>query len=204
MAEIKTIIFDLGGVLIDWNPHYVFTENYFDSIEKRDYFFSNICTSDWNEEQDAGRSIVEATQELVVQFPDWEKPIRDYYGRWTEMLKGPIYDTVEIFRSLKNSCRYNLYALTNWQANLFDIALVRYDFLHWFDGRVVSGEEKTRKPFPEFYQRLLDRYNVDPADALFIDDNLRNVKAAEGMGMESIHFKNPGQLKDDLIRKNIF
>ncbi len=198
MANIKTIIFDLGGVLIDWNPHYVFDEKYFDSLATRNYFFSNICTSDWNEEQDAGRSIVEATQLLVNQFPDWEKPIRDYYGRWTEMLKGPIHETVEIFRHLKTSGKYNIYALTNWQANLFDIALVRYDFLHWFDGRVVSGEEKTRKPFPEFYQRLLDRYDVDKDEAIFIDDNARNVKAAEELGLLSIHFKNSSQLKSEL------
>ncbi|HNU14778.1 MAG TPA: HAD-IA family hydrolase, partial [Chitinophagaceae bacterium] len=146
-------------------------------------------------EQDAGRSIVEATQLLVSEFPDWEKPIRDYYGRWTDMLNGPVQDTVEIFRMLRDSNKFKQYALTNWQANLFDIALVRYDFLHWFQGRVVSGEEKTRKPFPDFYKRLLDRYNVDPSTAIFIDDNLRNVKAAEELGIKSIHFHNPGQLK---------
>ena len=203
MATINTIIFDLGNVLIDWNPHHVFTDTYFDSPEKRDYFFSNICTMDWNEQQDAGRSIVEATQELIEKFPDWEQPIRDYYGRWTEMLGGPITESVEIFRQLKASGKYKIYALTNWQAGLFDIALVRYNFLHWFDGRVVSGEEKIRKPFPEFYQRLLDRYNVNPAEALFIDDSLRNIKAAEGMGIKSVHFNSPKQLKIDLINLKI-
>lgn len=198
--SINTIIFDLGGVLLDWNPKYVFDENYFESEEKRVYFFKNICTSDWNEEQDAGRSIVEATQELVQKFPEWEQPIRDFYGRWTEMLKAPIPETVEIFRQLKESGRYKLYALTNWQVGLFDIALVRYNFLHWFDGRVVSGEEKTRKPFPEFYQRLLDRYNINPSEALFIDDNLRNVSAAEDLGINVIHFQSSEQLKKELKR----
>jgi len=196
--EINTVIWDLGGVLIDWNPRYVFNEQYFESEEKQDYFFRHICTSDWNEEQDAGRSIVEATQELVLKFPAWEKAIRDYYGRWTEMLRGPIHDTVDIFRRLKDAGTHKHYALTNWQANLFDIALVRYDFLHWFDGRVVSGEEKTRKPFPEFYRRLLDRFDVDPGKALFIDDNLRNVKAAEEMGIRSIHFQTASGLLDEL------
>ena len=201
--KINTIIFDLGGVLIDWNPRYVFDDNYFDTAEKREYFFNNICTNDWNEEQDAGRSIVEATQTLVQQFPDWEQPIRDYYGRWTDMLKASIPETVELFRELKKSERYKIYALTNWQVGLFDIALVRYNFLHWFDGRVVSGEEKTRKPFPEFYQRLLNRYNVNPAEALFIDDNLRNVKAAETLGITSIHFQSPSQLKEEIKRHNL-
>jgi len=198
MTAINTIIFDLGNVLIDWNPRHVFNNTYFESPEKREYFFSNICTMDWNEEQDAGRSIVVATQELIEKFPDWEQPIRDYYGRWTEMLCGPIKESVEILGELKESAKYKLYALTNWQAGLFDVALVRYNFLHWFDGRVVSGEEKIRKPFPEFYQRLLDRYNVNPAEALFIDDSLRNIKAAEAMGINSIHFNSPELLRSEL------
>ena len=201
--SINTIIFDLGGVLIDWNPLYVYDDKYFDSVEKKAYFFEHICSSDWNEEQDAGRSIVEATQSLIKEYPEWEQPIRDFYGRWTEMLKAPIPGTVEIFRELKDSERYKIYALTNWQAGLFDIALVRYNFLHWFDGRVVSGEEKTRKPFPEFYQRLLDRYHVKAGEAIFIDDNFRNVRAAEKLGIRSIHFESPQQLRKELNSLNL-
>jgi 2-haloacid dehalogenase len=194
---INTIIFDLGNVLVDWSPMHVFG-NYFESEEKRNYFFENICTPDWNEQQDEGRSIVEATLELIQKYPEWEQPIRDFYGRWTEMLKGPIHGSVEIFRQLKDSGKYKIYALTNWQAGLFDIALVRYNFLHWFDGRVVSGEEKMRKPFPQFYQKLLDRYHVKAEEALFIDDSLRNIKAAEELGIKSIHFQGPEQLKKEL------
>lgn len=199
---ITTIIFDLGNVLVDWSPMHVFG-NYFESEEKRNYFFENICTPDWNEQQDEGRSIVEATLELIQKYPDWEQPIRDFYGRWTEMLKGPIHGSVQIFRELRDSGKYKTYALTNWQAGLFDIALVRYDFLHWFDGRVVSGEEKMRKPFPQFYQKLLDRYHVKASEAVFIDDSLRNIKAAEEMGIKSIHFQNPDQLRKELNSLNI-
>jgi 2-haloacid dehalogenase len=195
---MNTIIFDLGGVLLDWNPLYVYDENYFKTQEDRDYFFSHICTSEWNEEQDAGRSIVVATNLLVDKFPEWEQAIRDYYGRWTEMLNGPIWETVEIFRQLKATGKYKIYALTNWQADLFNIALVRYNFLHWFDGRVVSGEEKMRKPFPEFYQLILNRYQVPASQALFIDDNLRNVQGAVAVGIKSIHFQSPEQLKSSL------
>jgi len=195
---INTVIFDLGGVLLDWSPKYVYDDHYFDSLEKRDYFFKHICTNEWNEEQDAGRSIVEATQLLVAQFPDWEQPIRDYYGRWTDMLKGPIVETVEIFRELKQSGRFKIYALTNWQADLFHVPLVRYNFLHWFDGRVVSGEERTRKPFPEFYHRLFTRYGVNPRQAVFVDDSLRNVKGGEAVGLNSIHFQSPGQFRKEL------
>lgn len=202
-SKVKTIIFDLGAVLLDWNPLYVYDENYFESQEKRDHFFSTICTSEWNEEQDAGRSIVTGTQLLVEQFPQWEQAIRDYYGRWTEMLRGPIYDTVDIFKKLKDSGNYKIYALTNWQADLFNIALVRYNFLHWFDGIVVSGVEKMRKPFPEFYQLLLQRYKIDAATAVFIDDNLRNITGSEAVGIKSIHFQSPAQLADALRKLHI-
>lgn len=198
MAGINTIIFDLGGVLIDWNPRYVFNDDYFETTETRDHFFKKICTPDWNENQDAGYPIAKATEERIALFPEWEKAIRDYYGRWTEMLRGPIDETVDIFRKLKQNPALKIYALTNWSAETFPVALERFDFLQWFDGRVVSGEEKMRKPFPEFYQLLLNRYNVNPAQALLIDDSIRNIKAGEAIGIKGVHFINPGQLKNDL------
>jgi 2-haloacid dehalogenase len=166
MHAFNTIIFDLGGVLIDWNPDYVYRTIFQDEAELR-WFYQNICTSDWNEEQDAGRPLAEATELLVAQFPEHEANIRAYYGRWEEMLKGPIEATVEILRTLKEKTDYKLYALTNWSAETFPVALQRYEFLHWFDGRVVSGEEKTRKPFKQIYELLLQRYNIDPRSAIF-------------------------------------
>jgi 2-haloacid dehalogenase len=199
---IDAIIFDLGGVLIDWNPSYVF-DKMFDDEEKKKHFFENICTSDWNEKQDAGRSLKEATEELLQKHPDWKEYIEAYYGRWEEMLGGPIHGTVEIFKQLKETGKYKIYALTNWSAELFPIALERYEFLHWFDGRVVSGEEKMRKPFPEFYQLILNRFELTPGETLFIDDNLRNAHAAEEIGLRTIHFQSSGQLKEDLMRAGI-
>lgn len=198
---VETIIWDLGGVLIDWKTTYVFDEHYFDSIETRDRFFNTVCTNDWNENQDAGYPIEKATAEKIAEFPQWESAIRDFYGRWEEMLHGPIQDTVDVFRELRATQLYKFYALTNWSAETFPIALKRFDFLHWFDGRVVSGEEKTRKPFPEFYQILIDRYQLNPETSLFIDDNLRNVKAAEALRIPSIHFQDAVQLKAELDRR---
>ena len=195
--EIKAIIWDLGGVLIDWNPAYVF-DSMFEDEEKKAFFFQHVCTSDWNENQDAGYPVQKATEELVAKHPEWKDYIEAYYGRWTEMLGGPIHGTVEIFREITESKKYKQYALTNWSGELFPIALERYDFLHWFDGRVVSGDEKMRKPFPEFYQLLLDRYGLTPADVIFIDDNLRNVNAAIELGIRSIRFESPGQLRSAL------
>jgi 2-haloacid dehalogenase len=195
MQKINTIIWDLGGVLIDWDPRYVFTDIYFSSPEESKYFLEHICTPAWNERQDEGYPIALATEEKIAEFPGWEKAIRDYYGRWTEMLGGPIQDTVELFRQVKENPDTRSYALTNWSAETFPIALQRYDFLNWFHGRLVSGEEKTRKPFPEFFALLVKRFPVNKEESLFIDDNLRNVKAANEFGFNSIHFKNPLQLE---------
>jgi 2-haloacid dehalogenase len=197
-----TIIFDLGGVLVDWNPAYVFDKLIKDE-EKRRQFFAEICTSEWNEEQDAGRSLKDATQLLVDQHPEWQEYIEAYYGRWEEMLGGPIQETVDIFRELKESGKYRFYALTNWSAELFPIALQKYDFLHWFDGRLVSGEEKMRKPFPEFYQLLLDRFHIDKEKAVFIDDNKRNAEAAEAFGIPTIRYESAAQLRAELNKRRI-
>ena len=192
-----TIIFDLGGVLIDWNPRYVY-RTIFKTEEEIDWFFENVATHDWNENQDAGYPIALATEELIQKHPDWEKEIRAFYGRWEEMLGGPIEKTVEILKELKQNPGLKLYALTNWSAETFPVALERYEFLHWFDGRLVSGEEKTRKPFADIYQKIIDKFSIDPSKTIFIDDNLRNVKGAEALGIKGIHFQNPLQLKNEL------
>lgn len=201
-TDITTIIFDLGGVLIDWNPRYVY-RGIFDTEEKIDWFFENICTNEWNEMQDAGRSLKEATEELVSKYPEHEMEVRAYYDRWEEMLGGPIHETVEILRSLKETKKYKMYALTNWSAETFPVALQRYDFLNWFDGIVMSGEERTRKPFPEIYRVLLDRFNINSSEAVFIDDSLRNIKGAEAMGIAGIHFQSAQQLFQDLRQGQI-
>lgn len=197
MQQFDTIIFDLGGVLVDWNPRYLYRK-IFEKEDKMEYFLTHICTSDWNEEQDGGRSLAEGTQILVNQYPEWEKEIRAFYGRWEEMLGGVIMDTLSILASIKDSKKYRLYALTNWSSETFPIAQKRYDFLNWFEGILVSGTEKMRKPAPEFYQLLLDRFQIISSTALFIDDNLRNVEAARKMGITTIHFQSPTQLLEEL------
>jgi 2-haloacid dehalogenase len=193
----NTIIFDLGGVLIDWNPEYVFRELIPDEGRRR-FFFENICTHDWNVEQDAGRPLAVATQLLVSQYPDWEPEIRAFYDRWEDMLGGPIHETVELFRELKDAGRHRLLALTNWSGETFPVALERYEFLKWFEGIVVSGDEMTRKPFPDIYQILLDRYEVAPGEAVFIDDAIKNVHGAEAVGIKGLHFQGAGPLRQSL------
>ncbi len=197
MKKIDTIVFDLGGVLIDWNPDYVY-RTIFPTKQEMDWFYKNICTSDWNEEQDAGRSLSEATELLVEKFPAHASSIRAYYDRWEEMLGGPIHDTVEIFRELKQSGKLRLYALTNWSHETFPIALQKYEFLHWFDGRLVSGEEKTRKPFRDIYEKLISRFNINPSTSIYIDDNERNLVPAKELGFTTIHFREPQQFRKAL------
>ncbi|WP_138991697.1 HAD family phosphatase [Larkinella sp. C7] len=198
---INTIVFDLGAVLIDWNPHYLY-EKIFKEDEMH-HFLATVCTPAWNEEQDGGRSLAEATRVLIAQFPEHEENIRVFYDRWPEMLRGEIPGTVALLKTIRDSGNYKLYALTNWSSETFPIALERFEFLSWFDGIVVSGDEKDRKPFPSFYRTLLNRYAIEPTEALFIDDNLRNIKAAEELGIHAIHFINPEQLKAALPAFNV-
>jgi 2-haloacid dehalogenase len=197
MTRIDTIIFDLGAVLIDWNPRHLYRKIY-KTEEEITWFLENICTHEWNEKQDAGRSFEEATDELLKKFPEHEFAIRAWYDRWQETMNGPIEGTVKILQAIRDSKKYKLYALTNWSAQTFPWALEQFEFLHWFEGIVVSGHEKTRKPFPEFFQILFDRYRVNPSNALFIDDSMRNIEGAKAVGLPGIWFQSPDQLKNDL------
>ena len=203
MAEkIDTIIFDLGGVLIDWNPRYLYRK-IFKTENEVSWFLENICTSAWNDEQDGGRSFEDATRELTEKYPEFKEPIAAWYGRWQETISGPISGTVEILKTIKEARKHRLYALTNWSAETFPWALDNFDFLHWFEGIVVSGVEKCRKPLPEFFEILFDRYNVVPERAVFIDDNLANIKGAQALGLNTITFKDPHQLARELEEMNL-
>ena len=198
----NTIIFDLGNVLINWDPKLLYNK-LFDSEEKTNHFLENICTLTWNEEQDAGRSLEAGTKALIEEFPQHKTEIEAYYGRWEEMLDGAIEGSVEIFKKLRATGKYKFYALTNWSSELFPIALRQFDFLNWFDGIVVSGDEGIRKPEAAFFQILFDRYQVNPADAVFIDDNLRNVEAARELSIQSIRFTSAEELEKALKALNV-
>jgi len=201
--QIDTIIFDLGGVLIDWNPRYVYDEVFDGDTEKVEWFLNNICTSDWNVQQDAGKLMATSTEELVAQYPQYEKWIRMYYDRWEDMLKGSIPETVTILEQLKTSQKYHIYALTNWSAETFHIALERFDFLQLFEGILVSGQEKMIKPQTAIYELCLKRFNINRNKAVFIDDSLPNVKGAQKIGLTSIPFKNAQLLNKQLNKLGV-
>ncbi len=194
---INTIIFDLGKVLINWEPRNLFRKIFSDEKEM-EYFLAEVCTMDWNEQQDAGRSWQDGIDLLVPQFPKYKKEINAYFDRWEEMLDGEISGTVQILKELKASGKYHIYGLTNWSAETFPIAVKQFEFLNWFEGILVSGSEGIKKPDPAIYELLLERYSIDRKTALFIDDSLRNVAAAEKIGIKSIHFIGPENLKSSL------
>ena len=196
--NVKNIIFDLGGVLIDWNPDYVFLKVFKGDKLKLQEFYKKVCTFEWNENQDAGYPLDKATEERIKIFPEHEDQIRMYYGKWEEMIGGEIKEVVTILKNLVKENNFRVLALTNWSAETFPIALKKFDFLHLFEGIVVSGTEKTRKPFSDIYEIILNRYNLIATESIFIDDNIRNIKAANKFGIKTIHFKDPLQLKTDL------
>ncbi len=198
MNNINTLIFDFGGVLIDWNPAYVFLKEFRGNQDEMSHFLNTICSWEWNENQDAGYSLDKATEERVAMYPEYERLIRMYYGRWEDMLGYEHTDTVELLKTYKDNGMYRLIGLTNWSHETFPVALERFDFLSWFDGIVVSGTEKMKKPDARIYNLTLDRYKVIPENAVFIDDKLENVHAATKLGMHGIHFTTAAKLKRNL------
>ena len=195
--KIKNIIFDFGGVLMDWNPRYFF-KDYFNDDEKMEYFLENIAQDEWNIEQDRGRSLSEGTETQVKKFPEWEKEIRAFYDNWTVMLKSDIPQNVEILRKLKNT-DYQLFGLTNWSEETFPYALENYDFFQIFEGKiVVSGTEKLIKPDPKIWYVLLERYNIQAAESVFIDDNAKNIEMAKDLGFITIHVTPDTNLEQEL------
>lgn len=195
--EIKNIIFDFGGVLMDWDPRYFFRD-YFKDDEKMEYFLQNIAQSEWNEEQDRGRSLAEGTEIQVKKFPEWEKELRAYYDNWTVMLKSDIPKNVEILRRLGNT-DYQLFGLTNWSEETFPYALENYDFFQIFNGKiVVSGTEKMIKPDPKIWHVLLERYHLNAAESIFIDDNPKNIEMAKILGFTTIQVTPDTNLEEEL------
>lgn len=179
---VSTIVFDFGGVLIDWNPRYFF-RTYFNDDERMEYFLSQVCSPQWNEKQDAGRSIAEAVSEAKSLHPEYSDAIDCYYGHFADCLGGAIEKNVARLRLYKKQ-GYKLYGLTNWPAETFHYALERFDFLQLLDGIVVSGIEKVKKPDARIYQILLSRYALNAKECLFLDDHEENLEAARQLGFK--------------------
>ena len=201
MKSIRNIVFDFGGVLIDWNPIYLYRK-VFDNECDMYHFLEHICNSDWNVQQDAGRPLVEATRLLQAEYPRYHDEIALFYGRWEEMLGGIIDENVKLIKPLKT--KYKVYGLTNWSAETLPIAMERYDFFDDLDGIVVSGQEKIIKPDPRLYKILLERYQLKAGESLFIDDNAANIETARQLGFHTMHFTGKVKLEDWLKENGVF
>ena len=199
--SFDTVVFDLGGVLIDWDPRYLY-RHLFDDEAAMERFLAEICTPLWNHQQDAGRSWHEAVAMLSAEHPQHAAMIAAFHTRWPEMLGGAIEPSVGVLDELRGR-GLRLYALTNWSRETFPVARERYDFLRWFDGIVVSGEEGLAKPDPVIFQRTIERFSLVPRQTIYIDDAPRNVAAAFQAGMHGLQFRDAETLRAQLCRLGV-
>jgi 2-haloacid dehalogenase len=197
LAQRDTVIFDLGGVLLDWNPRHLYRPLFPGDEAAMEHFLATVCNSAWNRQQDAGRRVAEACALLKAEHPDRAVLIDAYYARHLDMIAGPIDGTVTILAELRERGT-KLYFLSNYSAETYPFALGRYDFLSWFAGGIVSGEHGVIKPDPAIYRLLLDRHGIDPRRAVFIDDVAANAEAARPFGIHPIHFTGPDALRAEL------
>ena len=197
MADSKqAIIFDFGGVLLQWDPHRVY-RRFFDEPHQIDQFLTEIDFATWNAEQDRGRPFSEGVAELSSQFPQYAHLIRAYYEHWEDSIAGPIEGSVAILRMLKQS-GFPLYGLSNWSAETYPRVRDRYDFFRLFDDIILSGEVGVNKPDPAIFALTLARIARPAGECLLIDDSETNVVAARRMGFSALHFSSPEQLRHEL------
>ncbi len=193
----RAVIFDLGGVLIDWDPRYLYRKLLADEAAVED-FLARVCTQAWNEQQDAGRSLADATSALACEHPECAELIAAYYGRFDEMMRGAHEDTVAVLDDLDRR-GVPLYALSNFSAETFRHARRRFGFLDRFRDIVLSGDERMVKPDPRFYRLLLDRHSLTAEESVFVDDSPRNVDAAAQLGITAFHFRGASALRAELV-----
>ncbi len=192
---IEAVVFDIGGVLIDWNPRHLFRKLFPHDEAGMEQFLANVCTPEWNAEQDRGRPFAEGIAQLKARHPDRAPLIEAYRERWIEMLDGAIAGSVEILAELRER-GVPLYGLSNWSAETYPEAKARFDFLFWFRGVVISGEVGIAKPDRTIFQLLCDRFQLAPQTTLFVDDMAPNVDAARELGFAAALFRDAAGLRD--------
>ena len=197
-AERSVVVFDLGGVLIDWDPRHLYRKLFAGDAGTMEHFLSTVCTPEWNRCQDAGRSFAEGARLLKAEPPDKAQLIDAYGARFDEMLAGPIPGSLEILAELR-SHGTPLYGLTNWSAETYPPARERFAFLSRFQGILVSGEVGVVKPDPRIFELLIERFAISPEHSVYIDDVEKNTVAARPFGFHAIHFTSPAALRRELV-----
>ena len=197
MGKIKNIVFDFGGVLIDWNPRYLYRSYFVGDEEKMEWFLQNVCTYPWNIQMDGGKPFAEGVAELTALHPEWAEAIGVYHTRWAEMIGGEVEGTASLIKRLK-AAGYRVFGLTNWSMETYPLIRDSYEVFSLFEGVVVSGEEHLLKPDEKIYRCLLERYSLEAAESVFLDDNADNVAGAEAVGMEAVRFVDAQQAEAEL------
>lgn len=198
-ARPRVVVFDLGGVLLDWNPRHLYRKIFAGDEPAMERFLAEVCHSDWNLAQDAGRDFDDAIAALMPRHREHLPHIAAWRDRFGEMIAGELHETVAVAADLR-ARGVPLYALTNWSHETFPPQRGRFAFMDWFEGIVVSGEEKVIKPDPRLFRILLERYGLVAAETVFIDDNPRNAQAATALGMHGLHFRSAAELRRDLAQ----
>jgi 2-haloacid dehalogenase len=198
----NAVLLDLGGVFLDWDPRYLYRKLFGDDVAGMEHFLANICTAGWHVEQDRGRSISEACAERRAEFPEYAELIDAWGERAEEMISGVIEGTVEAFAELKAS-GVRCYALSNMERENWERRFELYDFLGWFDGYFISGLEGVIKPDSEYFERALERFDLQPDEVLFIDDRPDNTAAAEALGIPAVVFTSPAGLRGELVARGL-
>jgi 2-haloacid dehalogenase len=195
-GPIEAIVFDVGGVLLDWDPRHLY-RTLFGDQDQMEQFLAEVCTPEWHDAHDRGVPTAASCAALASRRPEWSRLIWAWATRSEEMVRGPLEASVDVLRDLR-ARGLPCYALTNMEAETYPLRLARFPFLGWFDGTVVSGNEGIAKPDPEIFRRLLDRYRLRAASTLMIDYNSDNLATARQLGMITVHFQSPEQLRSRL------
>ena len=196
-SKTPAIIFDLGGVLIDWNPRYLFRKLFDGDEERVEQFLAEVCPQSWNVKMDGGYPFKKAIEERCQLFPDQAQYLHAYWERWDETISGAIPGTVKILAELRDA-GYPLYVLSNWSAESFARVREHFSFLEWFDELVISGQIGLTKPNKEIFDYLLEKVGLPAEECLFIDDRTENTEAAERLGFQTVLFTSPEELRSEL------
>ncbi len=197
-TPVSAVVFDLGGVVLDWSPRHLY-RTVFDDPDELDYFLGEICTLEWHAQHDHGRAMAETIPVLAEQHPDYAAPIGAWRERYIDMVDGYIDGMPGLLDELRVA-GVPRFALTNMPAEVVDDLCAAFPIIGQFDGMIVSGEELVMKPDPEIYRRLATRFELDPGRTVFVDDMAVNVDAAWELGFRAVRFESATELRRELVR----